>query len=745
MEADGLTEWQEEEASPPRERIKDAKSAHALYSDAREADRENAINRVMVEETVDGAPPYDQAELESTGHPETVNLNFGEAFAIIEAALASYNDLTSSVDVLVNCHTTFGSDSDRPEWGRIISEEWHRMNKEWNKFEFNVQNLAAQFVKHGVATAFFQNELDWRWDTAGLANFKLPRGSRACEEELDHSIATYDYTLGKLYKFIEDPAVAKELGWKPDMVKEAIWSSYKNTKSSPSQSEWEAFEIELKNNDIFYGTTSPKVKVNHYYVLEFDGKWSHKMGDEIGELEDFLYESPCRADCVSDLFTVFTYGIGNGYYHSIRGLAYKIFPQIQASNRLRGKVLESAILANSLLIQPKNANDMENMGVIYYGPYAVLPPNMQMIERTIPNFGTQVLPVISDLTMQIQNNTGSYSSRQITPEGAERTKFEVQAQLQNQSTLSTSAMNLFYLPWKRLMAASFRRAQNRDYQQTDPGGREIFDFKKRLLKRGVPMEAFYAVDQVEPVRAIGYGSPGNRLLALDEINTLAPQFDPVGKRNALRDRVAVRVGYETADRYVPRLETNVRPPIDAKIAELENKAMQSGQTVTVTAGEDDMVHLGAHVPDAVNTVSLLNAQQIDPKVALAYFQAMFPHVQGHLNNVVQDPTQISKAKEIQMAMQKIAKIAGGVQRGLMKQAMAQQAALEQQAAAQTQNGEQVDPELQREIDEHNVQMGILKDTANTKLNIKVIESKQKMAIRDAEAARKMTADHAAEA
>jgi hypothetical protein len=741
--SEGLEQWTEDEASPPRERLKDAKSAHALYISAREADRENAINRVTVQETVDGEPPFDQNELERSGHPETVNLNFGEMYAIIEASLSSYNDLTSSVDTLVSCHTTFGEDSDRPEWGQIIAEEWHRMNKEWGSFEFNVQYLSTKFVTHGVGVTYFDNDVDWRWRVAGLGDFLIPRDTMACEEEMDHSIAVRRYGVNQLYNFIENPDAAKAVGWNIKMVKEAIWNSFKTVQGHPDYNDWERLEEQIKNNDIYFGITSPKVRVNHYFVHEFDGTWSHKMADSDGVLEDFLYVSPIKSKRVSDYFTIFTYGIGNGYYHGIRGLAYKIFPQIQVSNRLRGKVVESAILGSSLLIQPQSAQDMEQLGLVYYGPYAVIPPNTKIIERQLPNFGQNVLPIISDLTQQIQNNTGSYVSRAVTPEGQERTKFEVQAQLQNESTLSTSAMNLFYLPWGRVQHASFRRAQNRDYQQDDPGGKAIFEMKKRILKRGVPMEAFYAVDRVEPVRAIGYGSPGNRLLALDEINNLAPHFDAVGQRNALRDRVAVRVGYETADRYVPRLQTTEPPPIDVKIAELENDALHAGRPVNVVDGEDTLIHLGSHVTDAIVTVSALNEQKVDPKDALTYFMVMFPHVQAHLNTLEGDPTQLDKAKEIQAAMQKISKVAGVLQTGLIKNAQQQQLALEKQAADQQSNGGQMSPELYQQLQEHQVQMQILKDSAQVKLGIKMDESKQRMLIRDVASAHKLAADHAA--
>lgn len=743
---EGLAEWKEEDAKPPQRRIKDAKSAHALYRDAYEADKENAYNRKVVNEMIDGEPPYDDGELDTLGHGDAVNLNFLEGTALVESALSSYNDLTSSVDILWTCHTKFGDKAKRPELSRIISEEWTRINKEWPRFEFNVQHLSDKFVKHGVGVAYFDNDIDWRWKTSGLGDFHLPRDTEACEEELDYAIATRSYTVSRLYKFIEDSGAAKANGWNEEMVKHSIWNAYKghSSSTSPSTADWEEFQVAIKNNDLFFGyAKAPKVKVNHLYVREFSGAYSHYMTDEAGNLKDFMFKREDRFKEIGDCLVIFTYGIGNGYYHGIRGLGWKIFPQIQTSNRLQCRLVEGGMLGSSLLIQPQSAEDLENLNLVYYGPYAVLPPNMKMIERTVPNFAQNVMPIISALSRQIQNNTGNYASRAVTPEsGTERTKFEVQAQLQQESTLSTAAMNLFYLPWKRLGQASFKRAQNRDYQQDDPGGKEVFEFRRRCVERGVPMEAIYKVDRIEPVRAIGYGSPGNRLLALNEIETLAPNFDPVGRRNALRDRVAVRVGYEQAERYVPSIEGDQRPPIDAKIAELENASLRQGQLVTVQPGEMDEVHLGIHMGDMTHVITLVSQGQSEPREALTYFRQAFPHCGAHIQQLAANPMNKSKVNAISQGLTILAEQAKQIQQALLEDMKAQAEAMQEQAMQQQTDKGQIDPELKRKMEAHQLAMQLLQDASNVKMGIKQKEANQRMQLKDVTTAKKMQDQHA---
>lgn len=743
---DGLADWKEEDAKPPEHRIKNSKSAHALYVSAKEADKGNAYNRKLVQEMLD-EPPYDDAELDSLGHADAVNLNFLEGAAVVESALASYNDLTSSVDSLVKVHTTYGEGEERLEWENIIAEEFSRMCREWPRFEFNVQHLSSKFVLHGVGIAYFDHDIDWRWKTSGLGDFLLPRDTEACEEEVDYAITTRSYPVHKLYSFIADPAVAKTLGWNVDAVRKSIWNAFKGGyQDSPSITDWEEFQEQIKNNDLFIShAKAARVKVNHYFIREFDGTISHYLGDEAGQLEEFLFKRESRFKQASDCFTIFTYGIGNGFYHGIRGLGFKIFPQVQMSNRLQCRAVEGGMLASSMLIQPQSATDLEALNLIYYGPYAVLPPEMKVVERTVPNFAQSVLPVVSLLSRQVQNNTGSYQPRAVSPEssGTERTKFEVQAQLQQEATLSTSAMNLFYLPLKRLLSASFRRVQNRDYRQDDPGGREVFELRRRCAARDVPMEAIYKVDRIEAVRAIGYGSPGNRLLAMDDINQLAPQFDPTGRRNALRDRVAVRVGYETANRYVQKPDDAARPPVDAKIAELENAALQQGQLVSVHPDEMHEVHLGIHMGDMAHTLSLADQGQADPHGILTYFSQAFPHAGKHVQFLSSDSMKQELVGEIEKALDKMANDVTRIQKAVLAEMQAKQAAMEEQMQAQQQGGGMADPELKKKADLHAMQMKNMEESSQMKMALKAKEADQRMHIKDVTAASNLQNKHSA--
>jgi len=143
----------------PETRIKDHAGLHSIYKNLIIADESSSADRTRIMDMLDGAPPYDPIVLRRMGQAYRANLNFGEGAADLEQALAAYNDLVNSVDRLVSVKTDFGDESQREEYGAIISEEFHRLiTKDWPSFYFRQQLLSYYFVSQGLGVAFFEDE-----------------------------------------------------------------------------------------------------------------------------------------------------------------------------------------------------------------------------------------------------------------------------------------------------------------------------------------------------------------------------------------------------------------------------------------------------------------------------------------------------------------------------------------------------------------------------------------------------------
>ena len=732
-----------ETGAPPVSRLNSVKTATEIYMALRKGDEPNSINRARVQAAIDGASPFDERQLRATGQAFRCNLNFGQGEAFLDSAMAAYIDLTASVEHLLRVETTVGELEQRNEWSGIISEEISRALRLWPDFNPRFLNLARNFVLHGVGISYFRDEWDWRFNSTGLDGIFVPRQTSTSEEELEVACAFKTLHVHELYDFIRDPQIAADLGWNYDQVRKAILKA--QSYNPDNEMDWQRVQSELKNNDLYSVAKSATVQLIHLWVREFSGKVSHFISLEDGSNDDFLYKRIDRYDSMSQAFVFFPYGNGtNGTLHSIRGLGYKIYPHLQISNRLRSQMVDGAMLSSSMIIQPESEAALDSLAFNYMGHFAVMSPNVKFIDRPIPNMSTAAMPVLQDLTDTMNSRVGQYSAASVLGSNSEKTRFEVAARLDAASKLNVTSLTLFYAPWDRLLREVVRRIVRPGYTADMPGGAVITDIATRLQERGVPLDAFYAVDwcKTRAVRAVGAGSQAQRTVFLQQITELSSGFDPLGRRRLIRDQVAALVGYDQADRYIPADDTP-RTPVDAKLAELENNQLVQGTEVSVQPNEMHLVHLDVHIPKMDEYVAAVEQGQMALEEATPMVLQIYTHATQHLEMVQADVV----AEEIVAAYRNRLKgfneiLTNGtrrIEKLRREQEKAAAEAQQQEAEAPQQPGNsvqnpQLTPEMQEKLVEHRLKLQMMSEENELKLAQKQAEFAQKLRLRDAEKA-----------
>jgi hypothetical protein len=731
-----------ESGTPPRDRIKDSKSLHEIYRKLKNADDKSSKNRAEIQAMFDGVPPYSDTDLISSGQSYRCNVNFDEASTILENAMSGYIDIIHSVEHLLTLKTDYGDTKQRIELSSIIAEELTRAIRSWPQFHFNYLLLCQYFIAHGVGIAYWEDDIDWRWKVSMFGDFLIPRKTLACEDEIEVAICVRSYQAHQLYRFIEDPQAATDMGWNVDEVRKALIKATNG--SLGTFTEWERLQTELKNNDLFTGTANAsEIKVIHAWVKEFDGTVSYYMSLENNEAKDFLCLKRGLYNHINSAFVFFPYGIGtNGYYHSIRGLGYKIFPQVQLSNRLRCQMADGAMLSSTMLLQPQSEQALEELNFTYYGPYSVLAPDMvNVVPNAVPDISKGAMPFLQDLSAQMMSKTGSYDSASSIVDTSDKTRLETQAILSRQARLSVASLNLFYEPWGRVLRETVRRFIRGGYMADEPGGREVTDFYNRCALRGVPIEAIMAVDldSVRPVRAIGAGSEAARLLATDELMQLMPGFDEYGRKAAQRDRVAARFGYDLADRYTPQPDAEARPVIDVKIAELENGDMRVGGQVQVLPNENHLEHAKVHLNALGQTAQGVDEGQIPVEQVIDFLVNLYGHTTMHVEEVSRDTTIPEAGAALRQSLQQFGEIVnnGVKQVQKMREQQASQSSPGDDSKAAEQQVQYAD-KLQQKLQEHQAKLQMMQETHNMRLNLRLAEVRQKLALRDAEVASKIT-------
>lgn len=663
----------------PHCRISSARALIDIHENFEFEDRDAAWFRSNGQAMVDGDRPYDEAKLRERGLAGIVsNFNPGEAAALLDAAKAPYIELLDSVPRLADVTLDLDDESLSYEASQIVSENFDWMQKEWPELHPRHNLLTSYYVGDGVGIAYFPDDRTWQWDAAPIGSFLLDRDTPAYDQAIEVATCKKRLKVSQLYSFIRDEEAAAKAGWNVEAVKKAIFKAHKNPNAYPSTSDfWEEFVRAAKENDIYLGYNQyNSVEVIYAYTKEFDGTISAYMANrEVPEC--FLWQRPHFFNDINECFVLFTYGVGSGTYHSIRGLKYKMFYTQQHMMRSLCRMLDAAELSATPMIQA-DGEVAQDFKFAQVGPFSVVPPGFAPFQVQIPNAGTNLLPVYQMLAQITANNTGSYQGRpNPLAAGRDVTAEEVRRINYTESILGSAAMNLFYPNYTKLMNQVYRRAVSSRITARDKGGALAYDFRRRCHKAGISIEMMRKIKSVRAVRAIGNGSPQLRAQQQREIIQLQGAFDEVGKRNALRDTVAAISGsYEFANRYVP--QGAPRTTTDYDVASLENANLESGKIPQVFGHQNHFVHAETHFQLIINLLQALKDQQVSVEQVAPILRPAIDHTTEHVLIMAENPIRAQEAAQARRTLQMVDGEFASYERALINQLESQQQEAQQQ-------------------------------------------------------------------
>jgi hypothetical protein len=696
-----------ESGSAPKKRIRSSSNLIAIADKYIEQDEEASHLRARAQALVNGEPPYDSDELRDKGLTHVVNSNFGEASAILEAALAPYIELQNGVPRVANVIME-SYEGDSNEDAEIISEEFDWMLKEWSDYPYNMQLLSREFVGDGVGVAMWPDERTIFWEPCGLKDFKVARDTKVSDEAIEVAIVTRNMSVSQLYHYIKNPKAAKAMGWNINAVKQAIWKA--STKSDQWKNythHWEDFEREVKENDLYSGESAyHRAQLIYGYNREFDGKFTQLISSR--DADNFLYERYGKYNNVNNCFVIFTYGVGQGTFHTIRGLKQKIYNPIQVSNRILCQSAQAAITAGLIQLQG-DAEAIQDFQYIEVGPYTFIPNGLTPIQLTPPTVATQGIPVYNLMSQTLQNNTGSYRSRSTTPEGQARSATEVVQQARQESTLNAAALELFYTPYNKLLTEQYRRAVSEFITPSDRGGRLALEFRARCKRRGISIERMRKFLKVTAMRAMGDGSPVMTEMASKQLMELYSLMDEKGKENTLRAVVAgiPGVGYQKVDLFVA--EKGPRRVVDFDIANLENGNLRQGIQQIVHDSQNHAVHIEAHIPLMAEIIELHRQQQIQDEQAMQVLRPLADHTTQHLVFFSTNSFRKQEVNELKRQLQNVTAYVDELEQQVINRMMTEQNRMQEQALAGQQQGQQPNPKDMIELEKAQLRLSEMQE------------------------------------
>lgn len=620
-----------------KRRLTTAEALANLYQSLFNEDLESSRKRSMVDAALGGEAPYDPRKERKLGTFGRSNINFGVLRQNVKEAQMPFFRLLESLENLCTMplRSDFVDEETRQNWEPVIAEEFSKVIKNWPSFHPRWGQLSLLYVLDGIGFTLFTDTIDWRWQVKGLSHLKFPRDAEADVNYLDVLACEIKMKPSELLRKVaaEDKLPEGDTRyWNKAAVDQAI----KETAGSSAVNTNNPEEVvdAWKNNDISLAMSGVTVKVIHGFVQETDGTISHYISryDGVGE---FLYKCEGKFVNMSQLMTAFIGDVGtNGDFHSIRGLGYDLFTPTTGLNRMLNKFLDAAVTAATPHLSTENEDANVEQSIVPMGPYNIMAKGAAFQETNLPDFSQTLIPALTTLN-QLTSSRASASSPVSANDisRTQKTKFQVQTETEQKGALQSSSFVNFMVAWQRHLQCVARRICRKDYLETDPGGKEAWEFRNRLVRRGIPLEVLENIDfmSIEANSGLGKGSSNERRTIVDALQErLGPYLDQKGQQLLQRWIAAAYAGPQIARLLVPD-QPGLRPPVDATIAQQENSLMALGQPPSFEPNQDHVVHLDKHLQRLYEINTQLTEMQIELRPAIDQMQPIWEHsINDHL-------------------------------------------------------------------------------------------------------------------
>lgn len=730
-----------ETGAMPKSRLPNAEAARSIYVLFKDADQGNAKNRAETKDQLNGAPSYHQKQLDDAGL-EISNISFQGTKDILKTQMAPFWEAINDDDNIVSVTTMFGDEDDRPYYEEVIADEITRTFRAWPAFQFQTMSANMLFLFDGLGVAYFPDWDDWRYRAASLGEFFFPRQSFICEDELNVVCALRSYSCIDLWKAVKNEEVAKAAGWDVTATKTAI---HKAAVNLPRYNDWEVMQDNLKNNDLQVGSEVPEIPCIVFFIEEFDGTITYAICTETSfnyadgsACNEFLYQRRETFSSMQEAFTLFTTGLGtNRKTHGIRGIGQDVFALVQSRERLVNKMIDCATQASNTVFESGDESANTEFSLSPHGNMTMLPPGVKVAQMTPINLEQAVIPAIRLLDSIISDKFGKHTGSSLSNE--RKTKTEMEVLIDQNTKVSNMDFDFWFGGLERLFRQSIKRMTRKTYMPAEPGGREVAELRKRILKRGVPLEAFYQLDHAstKAIRAIGLGSRVKKAHQLDQLSEVGPAMDDTGQHNLLRDRVVAAVGTNRADRYVKRSQGKRVAP-DTGFALVENILLLMGNEIMVLDGQVNAVHAEAHIFGKNGLEELWKAYsqgQMPIEEYATKGRPLHGHAAEHVEKMAGDVLVEQKAAMFRQALQQLGEdIGNGIKAIQSAQKKQEDEAAQNPEAQQEQSPQGPSVEQIQKYEEHQANMRRATELHELKMNQLMQAAHVKNSIEDAKAA-----------
>ncbi len=630
-----------------------------------------AQNRAKIDKLAAGWPPIDPAV--AAAENIEVNSNDLALTRLSHEARIQLYQAHFKGGSMFTCRTDMGPVHKRSERGTIVTNEVNRIIKRSMEYYELSRNEIAQDVLHGVGIGAWNSKEMWCPDPTAITDVLIPTGTLLTFKNLPFFGICRNYTPEELYRLTHGPRVDKR--WNIPVVMKAIkWAEQETARlmgNTWQDTYWAPDKLvnRITNNSGLYasGMVQPISVIDFFYndcesknagirrKMIFDawgGYSTYEPGvmpdkNVIGERNQYLYDGgdTVYAEKMSEIIH-FEFAdlspLAPFTYHGVRSLGHMLFDICHLQNRMENKFSEAVLESLLQYFRVHSRDDAERALKIQLANRGIIDDSVEFIkaqDRWQPN-----APLIGMGMEQnrriIEQNSSAYTSNQFPKDKTERTKFEIQAQVNAMQTLVSAALQQSY----RYKLNEYREIWRR-FQIPNSRDPDVREFRLRCLRRGIP-EKMLCVEawDLESEQVIGGGNKTMEMAIAQQLMEWRPAYGAEAQQIILHDAtLAVTDNAAKARALVPETQTT---------SDAASEAMQSFGTLMV-GGEVQWT------PN-VNRVELTQVLLGEYGLVVAQIgktggMATLPQVLG-LQNVSRHISQLLEQISIDKAQQQIVRV-----------------------------------------------------------------------------------------
>ena len=574
--------------------------------DMRLADLPRADNRVILNRTYNGEPPFDRATAEENNIE--VNRNFLEGTGILTDARNQWNANFLGAGNMLNVQLDCGPVHKKQEWGQTITRHLNRALKQSPEMMVNTRETGAGVLLHGIGPSVWENRRSPIPKVIPISSLMIPSETDIDFSNLEYFAIFREQTPAQLYERTHGPKV--DPGWNMDLVMQEIKFVASQTQKGQNSA---AFEFmperieEIIKQDIGYWNSDavPTIDYWDFYYRETNasGGWCRKCfldwgsgGRDVTMTEGmpssnpnngtWLYNAGKRkyADHWSQILHV-NYGdcscVAPFKYHSVRSLGWMNWGIVDIGNQMQCKMTEQAFSDLMWFFRVASQGDFNRIKKADFLHMGVVPSGIDFIkgnERFAPNPQFIQMVMEKNRSMLAANSTSyTRSSERMTSE-KEKTATQVMAEVNSANAMTSGVMNLA----KLYETSKYREICRRLCIKHNPDT-VAKKFRKDCIHDGVDPEYLDTEKWIiEAERAMGAGNKTVQMAIVQYLNTVRPNLGPESQRKV--DNIGIRIMTDDAAIAEDLASTKGQPPVSKSMhdAELTTDRLMRGLPLTPT-------------------------------------------------------------------------------------------------------------------------------------------------------------------